>query len=383
MIGALVRYTGSSHPEMAGMEGRVHSVGTDASGNMVLSARWYGRYGHKTDWDSRPISKHEVKQIRSFSKRIIHPNGTMNSNGRASTVDPVAARELSLYIENDYELVGAPNSRGKAIHANLMRKVESGKYESSQAPQAWLYLVDDGAKKYTQEFGSDSPIFNQATRREVAKLFAEAWEQENGVSKTTREADRYEPPRVQLTTEQQNDRDYAEAVAALESGKRDDLVMAYQVILGALDLRARGATERKFRIMLRELQEALDEIDGHRRNGRRVPEYLQGYEGFSTKDFENDLRDRGYSAGQARYHAVRSAQATGRTEYLPPRVPAGWRLFGQPIFHELTLKPAFVGTKGAKYQVFDHAGKSLSGELRNMRAYHEWRGEHGYGQPGW
>lgn len=217
-------------------------------------------------------------------------------NGRATVADPHAVRELSLFIENDYPLVGAPNSPGVAIHKNLERKVANGTYDSSLAPKAWQHLIDAGAKKYEREFGDGSPIFNAATRREVAADFARAWEQENL----------------------------------------------------------------------------------HAANARRIPEYLQGYEDFTQKDFEEELRGKGYGARAARFHAARSAQQTGRTAYLPPRVPTGWTLHRDPIFNIRTAKPAFVAHKGAKYQVFDQSGKSLSGELRAIRGLIEWQGQHGY-----
>ncbi len=107
-------------------------------------------------------------------------SGGYQGNGRATTVDPVAARELDLYIANTYELVGAPGSIGKSIDTNLRKKLAAGKYDSALAPKAWQYLVDEGAKRYQKEFGSDSPIFNAATRRQVAADFARAWEAENG-----------------------------------------------------------------------------------------------------------------------------------------------------------------------------------------------------------
>ena len=226
--------------------------------------------------------------------------GEHETNGRATVADPVAARELELYISNDYSLVGAPNSIAKSIDSNLRRKVAKGTYSSSLAPKAWQHLIDEGAKRYEREFGSGSPIFNAATRRQVAADFASAWEEENSV--------------------------------------------------------------------------------GMQANARRIPEHLQGYEDFSQKDFEDDLIDRGYYVHEARYQAARAAQQTGRTNYFPPRVPAGWKLRPDAIFNRRTAKPSFVAHKGGKFQVFDHAGKSLSGELRNMRAYFEWCDKNGYGE---
>jgi hypothetical protein len=105
----------------------------------------------------------------------------METNGRATTVDTVAARELDLYIANTHELVGAPNSIGKSIDTNLKRKLANGTYDSALAPKAWQHLVDQGAKRYEKEFGDSSLVFNAATRRQVAADFAAAWEEENGM----------------------------------------------------------------------------------------------------------------------------------------------------------------------------------------------------------
>lgn len=97
-----------------------------------------------------------------------------NKNAR-SEPDETAARELSLFIENDYALVGAPNSRGKAIEKNLLAKIRNGTFSLPLSEKAWMYLMEDGAKKYSKEFsdGRDwSTMFNKATRELVAHEFA-------------------------------------------------------------------------------------------------------------------------------------------------------------------------------------------------------------------
>jgi len=98
-------------------------------------------------------------------------------------VDDHAATELELYIENDYELVGKPNSIGKNIEAMLMRKVSRGKFEVLPSVKAWMYLIDAGAKKYAREFASSErewpKLFNKATREKVATRWARHWAQEN------------------------------------------------------------------------------------------------------------------------------------------------------------------------------------------------------------
>lgn len=258
-----------------------------------------------------------MRAAREYIDEYLGPEHT--ANGRATVADPTAAHELDLYIANTYELVGAPNSIGKSIDANLKRKLDKGTYDSARAPQAWQHLVDEGAKRYEREFGSGSPIFNAATRRQVAEDFARAWEQDSA--------------------------EFQEQVR-----------LSDEVISEVID------------------EERLGQ------NPRRIPEHLQGYEDFTQKDFEDDLRGKGYGVRDARYQAARSAQQTGRTNYLPPRLPEGWKLTQAPIFNRRTAKPAFVAFKGGKYQVFDHTGRSLSGVLRNMRYFFEWVNANNYGE---
>jgi hypothetical protein len=100
-------------------------------------------------------------------------------NGAKSVADPVAARELELYIENESALVAAPNSMGRMIMRNLARMIARGTYDSTKAWKAWMPLADEGAKRYTREFGAHFGTgFNKATREMVANALAEAFESE-------------------------------------------------------------------------------------------------------------------------------------------------------------------------------------------------------------
>lgn len=107
---------------------------------------------------------------------------TLRQNARREEADEHAARELSLFIENDYALVGAPNSLGKAIEKNLLAKIRNGSFDLGKSEQAWMYLMEEGAKKYAKEFASErewSRIFNPATRELVAHEFAVTFYDEN------------------------------------------------------------------------------------------------------------------------------------------------------------------------------------------------------------
>ena len=91
--------------------------------------------------------------------------------GRGGTVDEHAATELELYAENTSELY----NQKKSILANIQRRLKKGTYDHSLAPKLWMYWVDAAAKRYVKELGSDSPIFNKATREHVARELADRY----------------------------------------------------------------------------------------------------------------------------------------------------------------------------------------------------------------
>jgi hypothetical protein len=108
------------------------------------------------------------------------PGHQKNASSRAPA-DEAAARELSLYIDNEYSLVGAPNSQGKAIEKNLLRKLKAGTFDLKLSEQAYMYLVETGAKKYAKEFASAqdwNKIFSKATRELVAYELASTFYEE-------------------------------------------------------------------------------------------------------------------------------------------------------------------------------------------------------------
>lgn len=85
--------------------------------------------------------------------------------------DDIGLTELELYIDNDRELY----EKKKLIILNLMKKIQSGKYDHTLAPKLWLYLVDAGAKKYLKEFGSTDDlrvVFPKQLRMELAQSMA-------------------------------------------------------------------------------------------------------------------------------------------------------------------------------------------------------------------
>lgn len=113
----------------------------------------------------------------TFRKTVASPK--KRKNGAKSVADPVAARELELYIENEGALVAAANSMGRMIMRNLAGMITRGTYDSTKAWKAWMPLADEGAKRYTREYGDRfGTVFNKATREMVANALAEAFESE-------------------------------------------------------------------------------------------------------------------------------------------------------------------------------------------------------------
>lgn len=91
------------------------------------------------------------------------------SRRRNPDVSP-EAWELILWSENSRDV---QNQRDSIIK-NVIRKINSGKYDASKAPRLWQYLMDSAAKSYTKEFGNGRGygIFTPAIRREAAAWIA-------------------------------------------------------------------------------------------------------------------------------------------------------------------------------------------------------------------
>lgn len=83
-------------------------------------------------------------------------------------VDVEAARELALYIENDFELY----TRYIAPYIQcLHKKAVKGTYEPDKALPGWERIAAEGAKKYERDFLNVRyyHVFNRATREEAAR----------------------------------------------------------------------------------------------------------------------------------------------------------------------------------------------------------------------
>jgi len=90
--------------------------------------------------------------------------GSINvRNPSAAAADEIGARELVLYIENDYHLY---ERRMPEFAKNLATKMKRGSYDADKAVKLLEYLTKEAAIKYGKEFGG---TFSPATRRLAAQ----------------------------------------------------------------------------------------------------------------------------------------------------------------------------------------------------------------------
>ena len=89
-------------------------------------------------------------------------------------MDSDAVNELDSFIMNDEDLY---RRRFMPIISNIKRKLKRNVYDHEKAQKLWMYLIDDAARKYVQEFGSSGTdvkdMFPKETRFMVAKQLAD------------------------------------------------------------------------------------------------------------------------------------------------------------------------------------------------------------------
>jgi hypothetical protein len=121
------------------------------------------------------------KLVKQFGVNYRYTSPTSNSwvvenETINEEVDEIAATELRLYIDNDGDLY---RQQLTPIIKNLMRKINSGKYDHKKAPKLWMYLVDNGARKYVKEFGGNvRDMFPKKTREAVAQSMADDYKEQ-------------------------------------------------------------------------------------------------------------------------------------------------------------------------------------------------------------
>jgi hypothetical protein len=106
------------------------------------------------------------------------PKQTKAARRAKFPVDSAGARELQLFIDNDFQLY---RQQHEPIIRNLMRKRLRGGYDHEKSVKLWGYLVENGAKKYAREFGNPrdwSDMFNPRTRELVARKMARRFKED-------------------------------------------------------------------------------------------------------------------------------------------------------------------------------------------------------------
>ena len=84
-------------------------------------------------------------------------------------------KELKLYIDNDSSLY---RQRYMPILKNLSKKKKKGQYRKRLAQKAFMYLIDDGAKRYVRSYGGNArDVFPKRQRKDLAKEYVEEFEQ--------------------------------------------------------------------------------------------------------------------------------------------------------------------------------------------------------------
>jgi hypothetical protein len=124
-------------------------------------------------WKAKEQNPSRPSPLTSQAPRCNNPCVSGNPKRREAP-NQHDARELFLYIDSDSNLY---RQMVIPIMQNLARKIGRGAYDKAKAVKLWNYLADEGAKRYTKEFGTPGPCgsygtFTPATRFMVAAQFA-------------------------------------------------------------------------------------------------------------------------------------------------------------------------------------------------------------------
>lgn len=92
-------------------------------------------------------------------------------------IDKTAARELELYVMNDFRIY----SRSLVpVRENMIKKIRKGTFDSEKAVKGFMYSVEYAAKLYCQDFGGIwYQVFNKATREAVATALLQDFLEDN------------------------------------------------------------------------------------------------------------------------------------------------------------------------------------------------------------
>jgi len=86
----------------------------------------------------------------------------------------VEMKELKLYIDNDQDMY---RQRYIPLLKNLSKKKKQGKFRKGLASKAFMYLIDDGAKRYVKSYGGNHlDVFPKRERKDLAKDYVDEFE---------------------------------------------------------------------------------------------------------------------------------------------------------------------------------------------------------------
>jgi hypothetical protein len=107
------------------------------------------------------------------------PSKSKSPGSASLPADPAVTRELVLVIENNWP--DLHTRQQVPIWRNLLLKKKRGAYDSEKAVKLFMYLVDEGARRYGAEFEGRRGIpkyMNKATRLAAAKELRNSFEAE-------------------------------------------------------------------------------------------------------------------------------------------------------------------------------------------------------------
>lgn len=118
------------------------------------------------------LPKKRVNIYESFTsnKKIFNESSDIEDY---NIEDEDAATEIDLFIENDGNLY---RQQFIPIIKNIKRKIKSGKYDHKLAPKLWIYLIENGMKKYAKEFGGTwNDLLSKQDRMKLATMYADRY----------------------------------------------------------------------------------------------------------------------------------------------------------------------------------------------------------------
>lgn len=93
----------------------------------------------------------------------------MKKNPARRRVQHGEMHELEMFIDGEPSLY----RQSRSIQKNLINKINGGRYDHRLAPKLWLYLVNEGARRYVKEFGGPGRLmFPLAGKKNLAKRYA-------------------------------------------------------------------------------------------------------------------------------------------------------------------------------------------------------------------